>query len=57
MNLQNAKGIKELSSVDCMDKTFRKIIRTRTSYHSKSLTLMRRASDLTFRHRNYFFKF
>jgi hypothetical protein len=25
MSLQNAKGIKEMSSVDCMDKIFRKI--------------------------------
>jgi hypothetical protein len=25
MSLQNAKGVKELSSADCMDDTFRKI--------------------------------
>jgi hypothetical protein len=47
MSLQNAKGIKELLSFDCMDETFSKI--TEDTYHSKSLTLMRKASDLSTR--------
>jgi hypothetical protein len=39
MSLQNAKGIKELLSADCMDETFRKITEDQNYFPQQILNI------------------